>query len=136
MPVWRLFTKTNGDGRFKMKIDEMEGRDPIKCDFCDLNENGHCGIFGMHVSKAVEITCHMDEDDYDIQWDVCCSYINGKVIPKCDRFHTCKIDGKNGMFGKCDAVGLVFYLRWFLGKKVCDKFDKVKPRQLEMGSLR
>jgi len=119
-----------------MKIEEMEGRDPIKCDFCDLNIDGHCGMFGMRVDKAVKYACHMDEGEYDIKWDVCCSCVDGKVIPKCDHFHVHEIKGKEGLFGKCDEMECMFYLRWFLGKKVCDRHAEPKPRQAKMGALR
>lgn len=119
-----------------MKIDEMEGRDPIKCDFCDLNDDGQCNMFGMPVERAVKYLCHMDEDDYDIQWDVCCSYVDGKVIPKCGHFTTTEVEGKNGMFGTCEKIKMTFFLRWFLGRKVCDWHTKPKARQVSMEDLR
>ena len=111
-------------------------REPIKCDFCVLNHDGRCNMFGMVIDHAKEYACHMDEDEYDIRWDTCCSYINEKIIPRCDNFIEYEIEGKDGLFGKCKKNNLVFYLRWFLGKKICDDHAKPKPKQLTIGSLK
>ena len=120
----------------QMRLCPCSNIEPLKCEYCDLNVEEECGMFGMTVEHASRYPCHMDEDKNNIKRDKCCSIIDGKVVPRCDHFEETALPGRDGMFGRCKKMKFVNYIKWFLGDKLCQDFTKAKPRQVLMDDLR